>query len=118
MAADGSLGSAISDHGAVEVECISIDELLSDPTPTLLKMDIEGAEPDAIARASRVLRSDALVLAVCLYHRQEDLWQISLQIRAANPGYRLFLRQHTDDCWEEVVYAIPAHRLRPGTTVG
>jgi hypothetical protein len=81
-------------------------------------MDIEGSEPDALAGAGRILREDEPVLAICLYHRQEDLWQIPLQIKAANSNYRMFLRRDSDDCWEQVCYAIPERRLLPGALGG
>jgi hypothetical protein len=74
-------------------------------------MDIEGSEPDALAGARTVIARHAPVLAVCLYHRQADLWQIPLQIRAMNDSYRLHLRRYSDDCWEQVCYAIPPERL-------
>jgi len=43
-------------------------------------MDIEGAEPDALRGASELLRKHLPVLAVCLYHRSEHLWQIPLYL--------------------------------------
>jgi FkbM family methyltransferase len=111
--ASGTVGSSVETGGGIEVDIATLDETLEGRAPSYIKMDIEGSEPDAIAGATRILRNDAPVLAVCLYHRLEDLWQIPLQIRAANPDYRLFLRRYSDDCWEQVVYAIPHDRLQP-----
>jgi FkbM family methyltransferase len=112
--ASGTVGSSVGTGGGIEVDIATLDETLEGRAPSYIKMDIEGSEPDAIGGATRILRNDAPVLAVCLYHRQEDLWQIPLQIRVANPDYRLFLRRYSDDCWEQVVYAIPQNRLQPG----
>jgi FkbM family methyltransferase len=116
--ASGTVGSSIETSGGIEVDVATLDETLNGRRASYIKMDIEGSEPDAIAGATRILGDDAPVLAICLYHRQEDLWQIPLQILAANPRYSLFLRRYSDDCWEEVVYAIPESRLRPGATSG
>jgi FkbM family methyltransferase len=110
--ATGTVGSSVGSAGSIDVEVAPLDEALSGTAPTYLKMDIEGAEPDAIAGAHQLLARDEPVLAVCLYHRQEDLWQIPLQIRAINSRYHLFLRRYSDDCWEQVCYAIPRSRLR------
>jgi FkbM family methyltransferase len=110
----GTVGSSVGSDGGIEVDIATLDQTLEGRRSSYIKMDIEGSEPEAIAGATRILQTDEPVLAVCLYHRQEDLWNIPLQIRAANPRYKLFLRRYSDDCWEEVVYAIPQHRLRPG----
>ena len=99
-------GSAVADRGDIEVEAEPLDDLLSDVGPTFIKMDIEGAEPDAIRGARRTLRVAAPTLAICLYHAREHLWQLPKAITEANPGYRLSLRRHSDECWETVAYAM------------
>lgn len=112
FAADGAAWSRVSGAGGLEVECAPMDEILAGEGPSYLKMDIEGAEPDAIAGAARVLREQAPVLAVCLYHKAEHLWEVPMLIRSLNPAYRLFLRRYSDYCWEQVCYAVPPSRLR------
>jgi FkbM family methyltransferase len=111
FAADGTVGAAFAGEGPAEVDCAPLDEVLSEQPPTFIKMDIEGAEPEALAGARRTLARHAPVLAVCLYHRQEHLWQIPTSLRSASDRYRLFLRRYSDDCWEQVCYAVPAERL-------
>ena len=49
LVAEGSMSSALGD-GDVEVDSVALDEVLVDPPPTYIKMDIEGAEIDAPAR--------------------------------------------------------------------
>jgi len=89
--------------------------VLSTPAPTYLKMDIEGAEVDTLAGASRVIRDHAPVLAICCYHCQDHLWRIPLPIHSLNPDYRFFLRPHDLEMWDLVCYAIPSGRLTPGS---
>jgi FkbM family methyltransferase len=110
--ATGTVSSAVGSAGSLEVDVAPLDDVLSQRSTSYIKMDIEGSEPEALAGAHRILQQDEPVLAICLYHRQEDLWQIPLQIRAINPRYHLFLRRYCDDCWEQVCYAIPEARLR------
>jgi len=106
FSADDGVGSAVVDSGDIEVEADSLDALLSDVEPTFIKMDIEGAEPSALRGAMGTLRTSAPTLAVCLYHAREHLWQIPKAICDANPDYRVFLRRHSDECWETVAYAL------------
>jgi hypothetical protein len=51
-------------------------------------------------------------MAICLYHRQSDVWSIPLQIRKMTDGYSYFLRRYSNDCWEQVLYAIPHNRVK------
>jgi len=103
--ADG-VGSAVAYSGDIEVEADSLDALLTDVEPTFIKMDIEGAEPYALRGAAGTLRTKAPTLAICLYHARQHLWELPKAIRNANPDYRVFLRRHSDECWETVAYAL------------
>lgn len=74
--------------------------------PTFIKMDIEGAEPMAIAGAARILREHKPRLAICLYHEPSHLWEIPLLIHSIQPDYKLYIRRYAEDCWETVCYAV------------
>lgn len=75
---------------------------------TFLKMDIEGAEMNALKGAEHIIQEQHPKLAICVYHRPEDLWNIPLYINALNPEYHLYMRHHAT-CYvaETVCYAIP-----------
>jgi FkbM family methyltransferase len=103
--ADG-VGSAVAGSGDIEVEADSLDALLAGVNPTFIKMDIEGAEPSALRGATATLRTKAPTLAICLYHARQHLWELPKAIREANPEYQIFLRRHSDECWETVAYAL------------
>ncbi len=94
------------------IECRRLDDIEWPLIPTYIKMDIESAEPEALAGASELLRRHQPVLAICTYHRSEHLWQIPNLIRSISPEYHLFLRRYAEECWEEVCYAIPNRRLK------
>lgn len=109
----GSAGSHVTQGGSTPaIECRRLDDIEWPLTPSYIKMDIESAEPEALAGAAELLRRHHPVLAVCTYHRSEHLWQIPNLIRSIAPEYHLFLRRYAENCWEGVCYAIPAHRLR------
>ena len=107
--ATGSVAAAIG-AGDLNVQCAPLDDLLEDDAPTFIKMDIEGAEPDALQGSQKIILKDEPILAVCLYHAQEHLWQIPSLIHSLHPGYDLFLRRYADECWETVCYAVPKAR--------
>jgi FkbM family methyltransferase len=111
FAATGTVGARIG-QGDFEVDCVTLDDALRDEAPTYIKMDIEGAEPEALAGARRILAERAPVLAVCSYHVQNHCWRIPLQIQRTNPEYRIFLRQHIQYVEDLVCYAIPPGRCR------
>jgi len=112
FSAEGWVGSRVVESGpAIEVECRSLDTLLAGTRPTFIKMDIEGAELDAIRGASYTLAHHRPVMAVCAYHKCDHLWIIPQLLKAANPDYRIFLRRYAEDCWETVYYAVPPERL-------
>ncbi|MGA8439286.1 MAG: FkbM family methyltransferase [Candidatus Sulfotelmatobacter sp.] len=114
FAATGTVTSQIVEGGreVLSVQCRRLEDLSWSGTPTYIKMDIEGAEPQALIGATDLLRRHHPILAVCTYHRSEHLWQIPNLIRTLAPEYNLFLRRYAEECWEGVCYAIPDHRLK------
>lgn len=113
--AAGDAGSTLrTQQDILRVDIAPLDELLANVAPTYIKFDVEGAEPDALVGASRVIAEHAPILAVCLYHRQDDLWRLPAFVASLTDRYRFFLRRYCDDCWEQVLYAIPRSRLKQG----
>jgi FkbM family methyltransferase len=101
-----SSGSALS--GNIRVPVVALDTALAGAPPTLIKMDIEGMELDALAGAAKTLERHRPKLAVCVYHAPEHLWEIPLAIHAMLPEHRLALRGHCQDGFDWVCYALPS----------
>ncbi len=112
FAANGTAASAVGNDGDVEVECVALDALPAANSATYVKMDIEGAEADALAGARRLIQERLPTLAVAVYHRPDDLWRIPQLIRSISAEHRLFLRPH-DHVFDLVCYAVPTSRLHP-----
>ena len=93
--------------GLTETECITIDSMLKDAAPTFIKMDIEGAEIQALKGAREHIINDNPAMAICVYHRVDDLWKIPAYIRDVNPNYRFYLRHYSYYNTETVLYCIP-----------
>jgi FkbM family methyltransferase len=106
-----STTSAEFGAGTVAVPAEPLDVVLGDAAPTMLKLDIEGAEIDALLGARETILRHAPVLAVCVYHRQDDLWRIPLMLREWRDDYAFFLRPHNEEGWDLVCYAVPRARL-------
>jgi len=100
-------GSATSATGSQVVQCVALDQALPAFRPNLIKMDIEGAEYDALLGAREMIHRHRPGLAICLYHRPAHLWQIPLLLHDWNLGYRFFLRSHRFNGFELVLYAMP-----------
>ena len=103
---DGGRGtsSRIGESGETVIQCVGIDDCLPSFAPTLIKMDIEGAEPAALRGAERTLRRHRPGLAVALYHRPEHLWEIPLWLAECKLGYRMYLRGHLYNGYELILY--------------
>jgi hypothetical protein len=78
---------------------------------SFIKMDIEGAELDAIRGARKTIRRDHPVLAACTYHQQDHLWRVPLLLQDVLPEAAIFLRAHRADGFDVVAYAVPPSRL-------
>ena len=101
--------SLANDTGAIEVSCRRLDDLI-DSAPTLIKMDIEGAEPRALRGAAALIREHRPVLAICAYHYCEHLWELPHLLHTLAPDFRIVLRRYAEQCWETVYYAVPRER--------
>ena len=73
------------------IRTISLDAFLQDERVTFIKMDIEGAELEALQGAERVIRECKPKLAVSIYHKKEDIWEIPHLILTYCPDYRFYL---------------------------
>jgi FkbM family methyltransferase len=103
--------SGLAADGEAAVPCVGLDEVIGDFPATLLKLDIEGAEPEALEGAVGLIRRARPRLAVCVYHRPEHLWTIPLLFRRQHPAYDLLLRLHRFNAFDLVMYALPrGHR--------
>lgn len=101
-------GSKMGAEGTVDGEVIALDDYFSpEEKVTFIKMDIEGAEMHALQGTRRIISGNLPKLAVCIYHKPQDLWEIPLFIKRNWNQYNIFIRHHTDLLNETVCYAVP-----------
>lgn len=101
---DGT-GSVISEDGNIVVEVDSIDHLIKEEV-TFIKMDIEGSEYQALLGARNIISTYKPKLAICIYHKPEDIWELPGLIQKIHPGYTFFLRHYSFADNETVLYAL------------
>lgn len=105
--ARSSGSSLICDSGTVGVSAMPIDEVVNpDDRITFIKMDVEGAELESLRGAQKTIRRYKPKLAVCLYHKPEDMVTIPLYVRKLVPEYRIYVRHHTTAPSDTVLYAV------------
>ncbi len=94
---------------AQTIPCRTIDTLMSgNDTVDLIKLDVEGAEEEALAGASVTLRTQCPALAVSLYHRTGDLFALPLMLRDLYPDATFYLRRPPCiPAWDLTLYVIP-----------
>src|SRR5712692_9593962 len=106
--AAGNMSSSFSKAGAVEVDVLPIDEVVAaNGAPVCLKFDVEGAEWEALKGCERLLAQARPLMAISVYHRPDDLWQLPLSVAARDLGYRFFLRTQGEDGTDVICYTLP-----------
>ena len=84
-------GSHLAAGGAM-TELDMWDNILCGQTVSLINMDVEGMEAEAIAGMAKTLRRHRPKLLIAGYHRSEDLWRLPLEVLAIQPEYKVYVR--------------------------
>lgn len=91
----------------IPVAVESVDGLLAGARVDLIKLDVEGAEGQALAGAAQSISTWKPRIILSAYHRNEDLYALPLRLLELYPGYRLYLRHHPAvPAWETAYYCI------------
>lgn len=100
--------SSCTDPAALRVSTLAIDDLVGDQhldRVDLIKMDIEGAELNALRGAEQTLKKSRPKLAIAVYHRLDDFWTIPQYLDELGLGYQFYLRHFTIHTEETVMFA-------------
>lgn len=101
---DGA-GSCVDENGIEKVDVVALDDEIEGKV-TLIKLDVEGAELEALYGAKRIIQQYHPKLAICLYHRPEDIVSIPGYILSLDSSYKFYIRHYCFNQWETVLYAI------------
>ncbi len=93
------------------VEVVSVPVTAIDNTPecagaTFIKMDIEGAEWEALHGAKETITCNKPKLAICIYHSDDDMLRLIEYVLALVPEYKVYIRHHSTGVIETVAYFV------------
>ena len=95
----------IGDSSECRIEIDTIDHVLNGERADFIKMDIEGAELSALKGAYHTIKKDMPFLAICIYHKSEDFYEIPLWLHENFPEYKFDCRHYSRSFAETVLYA-------------
>jgi FkbM family methyltransferase len=97
-------GSTISVNGDLAIQSTSIDSLLHGQKISILKLDIEGAEKAAIQGSTETIQKWKPGLAVSVYHKPQDLWEILDEVDSLGVYSNYYLRTYGEQTFDTVLY--------------
>jgi FkbM family methyltransferase len=98
--------SKIEENGGDKIECEALDNIIKNEKISFIKMDIEGYELKALKGSQNLIQKYKPKLAICIYHKTEDFWEIINYIKFLSNDYKIYIRHHHFYWWETVLYAI------------
>lgn len=102
----GNAGSRIvKEKTETSIKTVALDNCVSGPV-TFIKMDIEGAELEALKGSREIIKKYRPRLAISAYHKKEDLVELPLYIKELVPDYKLYIRHYSNAGIETVLYAV------------
>lgn len=104
--ADTAGGSRWDSNASNEAQIIALDDFGFKTKIDFIKMDIEGAEQQALKGSTNLIKRDRPVLAVSLYHSFRQIVEIPQIIRQFDDRYAIYIRHHKYTIDDTVVYAI------------
>lgn len=110
FAGDGIGGGTVAATGGTQIACVRLDDALAREHISFIKMDIEGAELQALEGAHSVIWRDRPILAISGYHKPDHLWRVLSSLNTLAPDSALYVRSHCSDGLDTVCYAIPPER--------
>lgn len=96
-------------NGNISVPMARVDRIMSGISPTLIKMDVEGGEKNALRGCEDLFADSSPGLAISIYHHPSDLWELPELIFELTRGkpYEYFIRCHCIYTTDLVFYALP-----------
>lgn len=86
-------------QGEIEVPDITLDEYVEKNKVDdvgLIKVDIEGAEPDFLAGARKTIEKNKPIILLSIYHNAHDFFELKPLIESWNLGYKFKIYKPTD----------------------
>lgn len=101
----GTAGGVTAEKSETVIQVDSIDNVVKEAVD-FIKMDIEGAEYQALLGAESAIKKHHPILAICVYHKRDDLIKIPNLIQMLGEGYRYYLRAYSPHSLGIILYAV------------
>ena len=98
--------SRIIEDGDSSIEVNCLDAMLNKEPITFIKMDLEGAEYNALLGAEKTIKEYKPKLAISIYHKPEDIWELPQLILKMNPDYHFYFGHYSIAAAETVLYTL------------
>lgn len=102
----GLENSSVTSTGT-PVEAIALDDFIETLDFNFLKVDVEGSDLETLKGAIKTIQRNRPYIAVSLYHRPNDLWDIPLYLNSNLISYKFYIRQHGHNGMDTVLYCSP-----------
>ncbi len=106
FAENGSQASKISESGSNVIKTITVDEVTAGEKVTFLKLDVEGAEYKALLGAKETIRNHHPKMAISIYHKPQDIFELPELILSLCQEYRFYLRHYQLGPFETILYCL------------
>lgn len=97
--------SHVDANGSSKIKVVTLDSIVKDEKVSFIKMDIEGAELDAIIGASATITANKPFCAISVYHKPGDMLVLASALKEMVPDYTFALRHYSLTANETVLYA-------------
>lgn len=96
-------GQDVARDGLPKVDGVALDSIIKGKV-SFLKLDIEGAELKALHGAKNIIQRDMPRMAICIYHKPEDIWEIPQYIKKLVPEYHMAVRHCMTYVYDTILY--------------
>ena len=103
----GDTGGCINENGVNKIQVETIDNILKSVPATFIKLDIEGAELEAIYGARNNIINFSPKMVISSYHKSEDLWKLFYEVKKLNSNYSIYIRHYSKSITDTDFYYIP-----------
>ena len=100
--------SCFDKAGSSTVSVIGLDHffLNRNNRPTVIKLDIQGAELYALQGARKLIKENHPKLILCAYHEVSHLYELAQTVFRIDPSYKFWIRHYSDNLHETILYAL------------
>ena len=112
----GGAGSASLGRPGEEVATVALDDFIlkhNIPRVDFIKIDVEGAEADVLLGAAKLIKRFRPKMAVSIYHKAYDVYDLPSIVRKIDPNYNFRLRHYSNKDWETIAFCTPDAKPLP-----